>query len=615
MIGKLLGNRYQILEQLGGGGMAIIYKGRDTFLNRFVTIKVLRPEFTSDEEFVKRFSREAQAIARLSHPNIVSIFDVGREGEVPYLVMEYVEGDNLKNKIRTNGAISPPERAVEIARQVLSALQHAHDNNIVHRDIKPHNILITTGGAAKLTDFGIAREATTATLTQSDTIVGSVHYLSPEQARGETAGPGSDIYSLGIVMYEMLTGELPFNGDTPISVAIKHIQDVPAPPSRINPAVSPELEKVIIRAMAKNPADRFESARKMAEALTGAGYSGGDDSPRVIRADEFATRVLPLPGVTGQRTVEKRKRRPVWLWVVMALVAIMAVGFAAFQFYINVPEVNMPAVEGKLLDDAQNALQLKGLKHVQIVQSSHPSAWPGTVYSQDPPADTPVKVTRNIILKVSLGPETRTVPSVIGLPLNDAKAMIFQNELFPAEPVQEVYSSEYAQGTVVDQEPRPDARAAKGSRVSLFVSKGTLVKRQAPNLTGLTLDKARAELEKVKLKLDDKISSSKSSEYYKGQIIAQNPAAGTEVQEGSAVRVTLSDGPGPVKQTATVEVQIPDDKMTHQLRITIVDARGTTDAYTGYHKPGETVTREVTYYGKAKVQVYFDNALVEEKQF
>ncbi|MHB8986009.1 MAG: protein kinase domain-containing protein, partial [Eubacteriales bacterium] len=299
MIGKLLGNRYQILEQLGGGGMAIIYKGRDTFLNRFVTIKVLRPEFTSDEEFVKRFSREAQAIARLSHPNIVSIFDVGREGEVPYLVMEYVEGDNLKNKIRTNGAISQPERAVEIARQVLSALQHAHDNNIVHRDIKPHNILITTGGAAKLTDFGIAREATTATLTQSDTIVGSVHYLSPEQARGETAGPGSDIYSLGIVMYEMLTGELPFNGDTPISVAIKHIQDVPAPPSRINPAVSPELEKVIIRAMAKNPADRFESARKMAEALTGAGYSGGDDSPRVIRADEFATRVLPLPGVAG----------------------------------------------------------------------------------------------------------------------------------------------------------------------------------------------------------------------------------------------------------------------------------------------------------------------------
>lgn len=615
MIGKLLGNRYQILEQLGGGGMAIIYKGRDTFLNRFVTIKVPRPEFTSDEEFVRRFSREAQAIARLSHPNIVSIFDVGREGDVPYLVMEYVEGDNLKNLIRTKGAISPPEKAVQIAGQVLDALQHAHDNNIVHRDIKPHNILITTLGAAKLTDFGIAREATTTTLTQSDTIVGSVHYLSPEQARGETAGPRSDIYSLGVVLYEMVTGVLPFKGDTPISVAIKHIQDEPLPPSRVNPAVSPELENVIIRAMAKNPADRFETARQMAQALPGASHGGREDGARAINTDEFATRVLPLPEVPGQKTVEGKKRRPAWLWAVMALVALMALGIAAFQIYINVPEVNMPAVEGKPLEDAQNALMAKGLKHVQIIQSSHPSAWPGTVYDQDPPADTPVKVTRNIVLKVSLGPETRTVPSVIGLTLNDAKAKIFQNELFPAEPVQEVYSSEYAQGTVVDQEPRPDARATKGSRVSLFVSKGAQAKRQVPDLVGLTLDKARVELEKVKLKLDDKVSSSKSSDYFKGQVTAQNPATGTEVQEGSLVQVTVSDGPGPVKQTATVEVRMPDDKKIHQLRITVIDDRGTSDAYTGFHQSNEKVVRGVNYYGKAKIQVYFDNALVEEKQF
>ncbi|HHW43609.1 MAG TPA: Stk1 family PASTA domain-containing Ser/Thr kinase, partial [Desulfotomaculum sp.] len=300
MIGKQLGNRYEILEQLGGGGMAIVYKGRDTFLNRLVTIKMLRPEFSSDQDFTRRFRREAQAVASLSHPHIVSIYDVGQEEGVQYLVMEYVDGEDLKTLIRREGALDA-ERAVQIALQVLEALEHAHENNIVHRDIKPHNILLTKSGRAKLTDFGIAREATAATVTQTDTIVGSVHYLSPEQARGEVAGPKSDIYSLGVVLYEMLTGTVPFAGDSPISVAIKHIQEEPEPPSRRNPAIPPALEQVVLRALAKNPGQRFASAREMAIHLEDIFRGNAEEATRFIPVDEMATRVIKPAGQSWKR--------------------------------------------------------------------------------------------------------------------------------------------------------------------------------------------------------------------------------------------------------------------------------------------------------------------------
>ena len=613
-----MGNRYEILEQLGGGGMAIIYKARDTFLNRMVTIKVLRPEYTSDEDFVKRFRREAQAIASLSHPNIVSIYDVGREADVHYLVMEYVEGDNLKNLIRQQGSI-PPEQAVEIARQVSEALQHAHENNIVHRDVKPQNILITKGGRAKLTDFGIAREATTATLTQTDTIVGSVHYLSPEQARGETAGPRSDIYSLGIVLYEMVTGKLPFQGDTPIGVALKHIQDRPPSPSSLNPAVSSNLEKVITRAMAKIPADRYQTARNMSadlESLSGAGESG-----RIAPIDEFATRVIPAVSTPEEnyqavKVRENKKRRPAWVWAAFVILVLMVAGVAAFQFYVNVPEVKMPAVEGLTLDEAQNLLHGQGIRNIQVSRNAHPTVSSGRVISQDPPPETKIKVTRNVMLSVSLGPEFRTVPDVVGLTLSDARIKINQKELNVADPVQERNSNEYPQGVVMDQDPKPGKNLSKGSGVVLFVSKGpppAAVK--VPNLIGLTVDKARAELEKVKLELDVNISRATSADYFAGQVINQSPAKDTEVQEGTAVQVTISNGPGPARSLARVEAPIPDDNKEHELRIVVKDVRGSNEAYINIHPPGGKVVKEVAYYGKAVIQVYIDKKLVGEQTF
>lgn len=288
MIGKMLGNRYEILEKLGGGGMAIVYKGRDTFLNRFVTIKVLRPEFTSDEDFIKRFRREAQAVARLSHPNIVNIHDVGQEDGIHYLVMEYIQGDNLKAIIRKNGQLAP-EHAVRFAVQICEALEHAHENHIVHRDVKPHNILVTDDGRAKLTDFGIAMEATSGTITRTDTIMGSVHYLSPEQARGETATAKSDIYAVGILLYEMLTGKQPYSGDSPIAVALKHIQETPQPVDEVNDSVPAELAAVVMRAMEKKPEDRFKSAAELARYLEVALEDTGQATV-VIPTDELVAR-------------------------------------------------------------------------------------------------------------------------------------------------------------------------------------------------------------------------------------------------------------------------------------------------------------------------------------
>lgn len=626
MIGKLLGNRYEILEQLGGGGMAIIYKGRDTLLNRLVSIKVLRPEFTCDEDFVQRFRREAQAIASLSHPNIVSIYDVGQEGEVHYLVIEYIEGDNLKNLIRAQGVI-PTERAVEIVRQISEALQHAHENNIVHRDVKPQNILITREGRAKLTDFGIAREATTATLTQTDTIVGSVHYISPEQARGETAGPRSDIYSLGIVLYEMVTGNLPFQGETPIGVALKHIQEAPPRPSSINPSVSPRLENIITRAMAKNSVERYETARQLAQELEEVAkqvlHKHGKSDPD----DEFATRVLPTV-TRGNFSFQSEtpepeknmpvKRRPTWLWGSLIGIGLLVALIMTFQLYINVPEIQMPAVEGKTQEEAKSILMGQGIKNsnITISLSSHPTVPAGKVISQDPPAQTKIKVTRSVTLTVSQGPEVRDVPDVIGHSLSDARIIISQHELNVAEPPQERYSDDYPQGVVMDQEPKVNSKLSKGSGVTLVVSKGPQPANiQVPDLEGMTVQQARSELDKVKLKLDENISRTASTEYLEGQIINQNPDKGTAVEEGSTVRVSVSNGPGPVKRSAKVEARIEDDDKTHELKIVVNDVRGSNVAYINTEQPGKRVVKEIQYYGKAVVQVYIDNKLAGEQKF
>lgn len=611
MLGKLLGNRYEIMEQLGGGGMAIVYKGRDTILNRLVTIKVLRSEYNSDEEFVKRFRREAQAVASLSHPNIVNIYDVGRADDVDYLVMEYIEGDNLKNLIRLHGPLTPVKSA-QIALQICDALGHAHENDIVHRDVKPQNILITRDGRAKLTDFGIAMGATAATLTQTDAVLGSVHYLSPEQARGEKIGPRADIYSLGVVLYEMATAKLPFQGDTPVGVALQHIQDEPALPSVINPAIPLQLEKIIVRAMAKKPAGRYETALQMSRELENiAGVGPAKDTRQADADDEFATMVIPTvrgaavdddQPMPRQAPVKKKSYR--WLWVTLVVLALSAAGAAAFyQYYLNVKEITMPDVVGQNQDEAKRILTEHGVdvaNNVSVVDGYDSEIAVGKIYAQEPVAKSTMKVNRTVTLHVSKGPEKRTVPAVVGRSRDEAENLLKKNDL-SVELISEEYNDERPQGEVLRQEPAANVKVNKGSSVILTVSKGKLPV-SVPDLTKLTEAQAREELAKVNLLLAANIKSERNTVYEKGLVIAQEPVAGTKVQEGSSVSVTLNSGPGP----AEVGLYYKGDNTPHLVRVEVIDNDGTWTFFEGTLRNEDKVFL-VPYKGKTSIRVYQDD--------
>lgn len=623
MIGNILGNRYEIISQLGGGGMALVYKGRDTLLNRQVTVKLLRPEYTCDEEFVARFRREAQAVAKLSHPNIVSVYDVGHEGDTHYIVMEYVEGKNLKELIREEG-ILPVNRAVDIARQICEGLDHAHDSGIVHRDIKPHNILVTTGGKVKVTDFGIARAVTSVTVTQAGTIVGSVHYFSPEQAKGENTGARSDIYSVGIVLYEMVTGQVPFQGDSPIGVALKHIQEQPSAPSALNRNISPELEKVIMRAMEKDITMRYQTAGDMARDLRTVLLGQISEETRYLNEDEFATRVLTAPRIIRKDKADdnaeelpnrrRKKMKPMAKLILAVLVLGILAGVATgINSFLNVPEVTVPNMKEMRLDTAISTLTGLGLK-AQIERQNHPTVPKDTVISQDPEADQKVREGYTVTLTASNGPEYVTVPDVRQKDLTAAKVEL-ESAGFKVDPT-EVYSDEVVSGSVVAQTPNEGSQAIAGSAVSLEVSKGREPKFVAvPDLKGLTLEQARKALGDVNLKLSETVNQAESTTYLSGTIMAQQPNPQDNLQEGEAVQVTLSTGPGPEAKTATVPVELPADNMTHQVKIIVIDTVGTRTEYEQTHNSGEVFAQTVTYYGQGKIQVLVDGNKIKEELF
>ncbi|ABO50241.1 serine/threonine protein kinase [Desulforamulus reducens MI-1] len=618
MIGKLLGNRYEILEQLGGGGMALVWKGKDTFLNRLVTIKVLRPEYASDQEFVRRFRREAQAVASLSHPNIVSIYDVGQENESHYLVMEYVDGESLKEMIRREAPLAP-FRVIQLGRQIADALEHAHENSIIHRDVKPHNILITRSGRAKLTDFGIA-QASASTITHTDTIVGSVHYISPEQAKGEPAGPKSDIYALGVVLYEMLTGQVPYQADGAIGVALKHIQEEPLSLREINPNVPEDLEKVVLRAMDKRQDRRHKSAKALGEDLV----SISDETRNMVpyNHEEEYTRVLPSPVIikneakakfAEEKPVKKKQMKPAaWAMLGLLVLLLLAGSYFALSSYLNVGEVKIPKVTGMKVDKAEKVLKDLGLS-VNISKVYHDTIEKDYVISQDPEANEVVKKVRPVTLVVSRGQDLVEVPDVIRLPYDEARLTLL-NLQFQVDTPDSVYSNSIEKDRVAEQKPEGKTKAPRGSHVKLSLSQGPEPKMQkVPNLSGLTQEAARAQLASLGLEMDENIDQRESDEYLSGQIVGQEPAPGSDLAEGNKVKVTISTGPGPVAKQMTVTIHVPDDGKTHEVRIETEDVRGRYNQYISTHQPGDDVTRNIRFYGKGKVRVYIDNVLQEEE--
>ncbi|MEW6183697.1 MAG: PASTA domain-containing protein [Bacillota bacterium] len=596
MIDRVLGKRYKILQELGGGGMAVVYKGQDLLLNRFVTIKILRDEFTKDQDFIRRFRHEARAVASLSHPNIVSVFDVGSDDGIQYLVMEFVEGQNLKSLIKEGKANL--SLAMVVARDICDALDHAHTRGIVHRDVKPHNILITATGRAKLTDFGIARAVGGTTLSATKTLLGSVQYISPEQARGEPADARSDIYSLGAVLYETLTGKPPFTGDNPVAVAIKHIQDNPVPVCKVNPDVPAALAAIVEKAMAKNPPMRFQSVKAMASEIS----ELLDDLPWDNLNERW-----------GDIIRRKRRLKPVGYVVLGAVFLLLLFGsWWAVKWYLYVPEVVVPDVKGQNVSMAQQTLSENGLRS-QVQEINSTDVEKGKVIRQDIEPGSRVKKGRLITLIASLGPQMCTVPDVRDKLLQDAE-MILVNEGFNVASRTEVFSDDVPAGLVSDQDPVPGVTRPKDSDVKLFVSRGPKpVLKSVPSVIGLTLDTAREKLTQTGFILGETIGKQTSTQYPVGYVTAQDPAAGASLEAGKAVNVTLSEGPGPTPKQATVRLQMPNDGQDHSLRITVNDSRGLVEAYNASQPANERVTETVTYYGPATISVYLDGRLVSEQ--
>ncbi len=485
MIGKILDNRYELVEFVGKGGMALVYKARDKRTNHFVAVKILRPEFNHDAEFLTRFDREAVAASKMSHHNIVNLLDVGLDGDCRYLIMEYVEGRTLKDIIQERGPL-PPTVAAQIAIRVLSALQHAHKNGIIHRDIKPQNILVHSEGIIKVADFGIARVAGSNTISKEDLVMGSVHYFSPEQARGEDVTYASDIYSVGVLLYEMLTGYVPFDGDTPVAVALQHISAEPKPMSELKPDVPKSMELIVTKAMQKRPEDRYQSALEMAQNLHRALHEPAGDWLNAAEDKPIPSIALVQP--QKKRNIKKRKKRFLirCLLAAGALLALFALAQGVFTVYRQiVNSTTAPYVLGETEETAVRLIEHSGLA-AEISRTSDSTKPAGTVILQSPEFDAQMKKGETLFITVSTGPEEQTVPDVVDKSLEQATAELEKmGFILLAMPEREL--SDRPWSTVLSQKPVAGEMLSVGGIVQVVLSGGSV---QIPNLVGMMREEA-----------------------------------------------------------------------------------------------------------------------------
>ncbi len=567
---RLFDGRYQLQGRLGAGGMATVYLAEDTSLHRKVAIKVLAERYAEDEQFVERFRREAQSAAGLNHPNIVAIYDRGVAEGTYYIAMEYLVGPTLKDVIDERGGIEP-NRAIGFATQILAALRFAHNHGVVHRDIKPHNVVVSPDGRLKVTDFGIAR-AGASQMTEVGSIVGTAQYLSPEQARGEVVGPPSDLYSVGIVLYEMLTGRVPFEGDSAVAIAMKHLSEEPVPPSVYAPGTPPALGQVVLRALAKDADDRYQTAEEMSADLDRA-RRGVALSPRteqmtrVIapvhtaqqpRADapHAATRVwdreVPPPArrQPPPPPVPVRPKRSRWPWVLLALLVLAAGAVAAVALTgvigggNRTPTTAPPTVarvpSGLVgLDEAPATARLQGAGLTARPVNRASSQAPGVVIGVSPPGGRQVKIGSSVTLLISKGVNLETVPKVTGMTLQEATALLTQHGLKIGN--QSETNDLSTAGTVIAQTPVAAATAPVGSSVDLTISKGPK-DALVPDLTGQDLPTAQQNLAAAKLK-PGTIRRVPSTDQPSGAVVSNDPPGGTQAPEGSTVNILLSTGP------------------------------------------------------------------------
>ena len=556
LVGRVIGNRYEIIEKIGEGGMATVYKAKCNILKRYVAVKVLRDEFTTDEEFIKRFNTEAQAAASLTHPNIVSIYDVGHEENIYYIVMELVQGKTLKEIINEDGAL-PWKWALNVSIQVASALEMAHKNNIVHRDIKPHNIIITEDGIAKVTDFGIAKAVSNSTITAFGTTIGSVHYFSPEHARGGYTDAKSDLYSLGVVMYEMLTGRVPFDADTPVSIALKHMQEKPIEPIKLNPTIPYAVNKIIMKAMEKDPNERYQSATEMLKDLSMALKNPEGDFVEQKDFTNQYTQRIPTLGEQEyikndkieddeeqeepKNKMSKKKKIIITIAIILGIILIPIIGFFGTKALMDagVPkDVDLPNLVGKTLEEANKEIEGTDIT-LEQTEEFNADVEAGKIISQDPPYVNGYTVKENSTIKIviSKGTEKAVVENVKGKTYEEA-VQILEKANLKVERVDQTSQTVEA-GIVIDQEPGEDEEVNAGDTVKLYVSSGTGIKQvEVENVVGKTEEEATSILTKAGLKVNVgyKEDSSKPTD----TVLSQDVAEGEKVDEGTTVTIVVN---------------------------------------------------------------------------
>ena len=528
-LGTMLSGRYEVLKRVGSGGMADVYMAKDHKLNRNVAVKVLKSEYVEDEKFLKKFETEAQAVARLSHPNIVNIYDVGMEDGINYIVMELAEGITLKEYIRKKGYLSPKE-TVEISTQIASAISHAHKNHIIHRDIKPQNILVSDTGIIKVTDFGIAKATSSNTVTSTATAMGSVHYISPEQAKGRFCDEKSDIYSLGITMYEMVTGHVPFDHENGVTIALMHLQNEITPPSQIRDGIPDSLEKIILKCTMKKPEERYQTADDLIADLrlvfedTSGGYVGVvpaiDDSPTIMIDQNELTQRINTP----KKDQKIQQEEPLKDEEQNAYLDEDDEEESGINSKIEKLVIVLAAVVGAIILISIIVFVVKSSGVFKSGKSTTTTSIGTTAESNDTES------------------KKYTVDNYIGMSLSAAREKI--DGKFKIK-VEEEYSADYAKDLVIRQDPESDTELEEGKTLTLVVSKGTRTedKVSVPKVVGKRESSAKSELEAAGLKVS--VKTKYSTDVAKGKVISQSPGSGNQVTKNSTVVITVSQGEKP----------------------------------------------------------------------
>lgn len=624
MIGEILGNRYEITEKIGGGGMSIVYKAKCNLLKRYVAVKILRREFVTDKDLIENFKRESQSAASMSHPNIVNVYDVGETEEIYYIVMEFVEGKTLKELIVEKGNLSNKE-TIYYARHIAFALKHAHDNHIIHRDIKPHNILITEDNRAKVTDFGIALAANSSTIVNKGSIIGSVHYFSPEQARGGYTDEKSDLYSLGVVMYEMVTGRLPFDGDSPINVALMHVQEEAIQLSVINPNISKGLEEVVLKLMKKDQAERYQNTSELIADLDKLKANLKEDLQ--IESNSLAnspTQIIPVVKDEDikknvKRSNPKKKKNNNKIVIASAIILALAVTVVALfsffaiedllkDFFVN-EEVTIPDFIGMDITNVEK--QIRELELNLIINERYDSlVEEEAVISQQPEKGMIVKKGFDVSVVISKGARLIEVPDLVFKSVNDVPFILKNVGLEEGEITYEFSSLPI--GTVITQSPRAEIEVAENTKINYVVSKGPeIVTLIMPNLVGTSIESSKATLGRLGLRLGS-VREEDSADYDAGTVTSQSVAATTEIEEGTVVNLIVSkkkEVTEPPTETRTIEINLGNLSGTVHVQIFRILEEENKEIFSKHHNidtEGTVLRVSIAGTGVQSFDIYID---------